>query len=48
MASRFNTLLRERGILKARIKFYISTAHDAADIEYTVQAFASAVDALKG
>ena len=48
LASQFNTLLRERGILKGRSKFYLSTAHDAADIEHTVQAFASAVDALKG
>ena len=48
VARRFNTLLRERGVLKGGVKFYISTAHDTADIEHTVQAFASAVDALKG
>ena len=50
LASRFTTLLLEHGVLRGTSppKFYISTAHDAADVEHTIQAFASAVDGLKG
>lgn len=43
---RFNALLRERGILKPDSKFYISWAHDAADVRQTVEAIAEAADVL--
>jgi glutamate-1-semialdehyde 2,1-aminomutase len=42
----FNTQLRAAGILKGDSKYYIALAHDAADIEQTLQAFAGAVAAL--
>jgi glutamate-1-semialdehyde 2,1-aminomutase len=45
---RFNTLLRQRGILKLDSKFYISLAHDDADIAQTVDAIRFAVDTMKG
>lgn len=37
--NRFNTLLRERGILKGQSKFYISLAHSEEDIARTISAF---------
>ena len=40
----FNRLLRERGILKGESKYYVSLAHDAADIRFTKDAWK---DALK-
>lgn len=43
---RFNALLRERGILKGESKYYVSLAHDAADIADTIAAWDSALDAL--
>jgi glutamate-1-semialdehyde 2,1-aminomutase len=45
---RFNTLLRQRGILKPDSKFYISLAHDNADIAQTVEAIQFAADTMKG
>ena len=42
---RFNKALREQGVLKGDTKFYVSTAHDAADVEKTLAAFAGAVAA---
>lgn len=44
---RFNALLRERGILKGESKYYVSLAHDAADVAHTLAAFESAAQALK-
>ena len=44
---RFNTLLRQRGILKPDSKFYISLAHDDADIAQTVEAIRFAADTMK-
>jgi glutamate-1-semialdehyde 2,1-aminomutase len=46
MMKRFNALLRERGVLKGDSKYYVSLAHDAADIRHTIEAWASAIDAL--
>ena len=43
---RFNLLLRERGILKGDSKFYVSLAHDAADVDQTLNAFAEAARLL--
>ena len=40
---RFNALLRERGILKGEIKYYISLAHTDEDIAFTIDAFAGAI-----
>ena len=34
----FNRTLRERGILKSEGKFYVSLAHDAADVAHTIEA----------
>lgn len=44
--ARFNKLLRERGIFKGDSKFYISLAHDQADIDQTLDAFGAAVKKL--
>jgi len=41
---RFETALRARGILKSGHKFYVSLAHDAADIAETQEAIAFAAD----
>jgi glutamate-1-semialdehyde 2,1-aminomutase len=43
----FNALLRERGIFKGDSKYYISLAHDEADIQQTLTAFKDAAKALK-
>jgi glutamate-1-semialdehyde aminotransferase len=40
-------LLRQRGILKPDSKFYISLAHDDADIAQTVEAIRFAADTMK-
>lgn len=42
---RFNAVLRQNGVLKGDTKFYISTAHDEADIAQTIAAFRAAIDA---
>ena len=41
-----NSLLLERGIFKGETKFYVSTAHSDADIDFTLDAFNSAVGEL--
>jgi glutamate-1-semialdehyde 2,1-aminomutase len=43
----FNALLRERGILKGESKYYISLAHTPEDVRFTIQAWESAIKALK-
>ena len=47
MLKRCNALLRERGILKGENKCYISLAHTAEDVRFTLDAFASAIAALR-
>ena len=47
MMRRFNALLRERGILKGESKYYISLAHTAEDIEFTIDAWKSAIKELR-
>ena len=42
---RFNAALRGEGVLKGDTKFYVSTAHDEADVEKTLAAFRVALDA---
>jgi len=48
MLTQFNALLLEEGVLKGDTKFYVSVAHDQADIQKTIDAFSSAVQKLKG
>ncbi len=43
---RFNGLLRQRGILKGESKYYVSLAHDGADIRHTLDAYRDAAKAL--
>lgn len=43
---RFNELLREKGVLKPESKFYVSHAHDAADVAQTVAAIQYAADVM--
>ena len=43
---RFNALLRERGVIKADKKVYVSTAIDDADVAATISAMEDAVDQL--
>jgi len=38
LAKRFNGLLRERGLLKSDSKFYISLAHNEADLARAIGA----------
>jgi glutamate-1-semialdehyde 2,1-aminomutase len=45
MQKRINTRLRASGILKGDSKFYVSLAHDEADIDKTLAAFEAAVAA---
>jgi len=45
-AARFNAALHEHGILKGDSKFYVSIAHDDADVEKTLEAFDIAVRAV--
>ncbi|MDT8344745.1 MAG: aminotransferase class III-fold pyridoxal phosphate-dependent enzyme [Thermohalobaculum sp.] len=42
----FNATLRRHGILKPDSKFYVSLAHDAADVAQTCAAIAAAADAV--
>ncbi len=45
MQKRFNRRLLEEGVLKGESKFYVSLAHDAADLRHTIEAFPRAVEA---
>ncbi len=45
LQKRVNTRLREAGLLKGDSKFYISLAHDDADVAQTLEAFSAAVKA---
>jgi glutamate-1-semialdehyde 2,1-aminomutase len=45
MQRRFNRRFREAGIMKGESKFYVSLAHDAADIRHTLGAVNAAVEA---
>ncbi len=48
MLGRFNALLLERGVFKGGSKFYVSVAHTREDVDRTIEAFAWAIDELKG
>ncbi len=43
---RFNELLRERGIFKNNSKYYVSTTHGDAEVDKTISAWKSALEAL--
>jgi glutamate-1-semialdehyde 2,1-aminomutase len=45
LQKRVNGRLREAGILKGDSKFYISLAHDEADVAHTLEAFSAALKA---
>jgi glutamate-1-semialdehyde 2,1-aminomutase len=46
MMKRFNSLLRERGILKGHSKYYVSLAHTPQDVHDTIEAWTSAIEEL--
>jgi glutamate-1-semialdehyde 2,1-aminomutase len=46
MNNRFTELLLDRGIVKAHEKFFVSMAHTDEDLDYTLEAFNSALDEL--
>jgi glutamate-1-semialdehyde 2,1-aminomutase len=48
MQAHFNRHLRAGGVLKGESKYYLSTAHDARDVEQTLAAFDAAIAALPG
>jgi glutamate-1-semialdehyde 2,1-aminomutase len=48
MLGRFNRLLLEQGVLKGDTKYYVSLAHTQEDVNHTIEAYASAIDELKG
>lgn len=45
--ARFVRLLRERGVFRGSSKFYLSIMHDQRDVDDTIRAFESAIDALR-
>jgi glutamate-1-semialdehyde 2,1-aminomutase len=47
IATKFNKLLRERGIMKGESKYYVSLAHTRADIDHTIGAWTDAIAELK-
>ncbi|MFI5034496.1 MAG: aspartate aminotransferase family protein [Reyranellales bacterium] len=47
IATRFNKLLRERGLMKGESKYYVSLAHTRADIDHTIRAWTEAAAELK-
>ena len=47
IATRFNQLLRARGIMKGESKYYVSLAHTRADIDHTIGAWTEAIAELK-
>src|SRR5512139_1003403 len=46
VATRFNQLLRARGIMKGESKYYVSLAHTRDDIDHTIGAWTEAVKEL--
>jgi glutamate-1-semialdehyde 2,1-aminomutase len=44
--TRFNALLRERGILKGTSKYYLSTSLTEVDIQHTLEAWDGAISAM--
>ena len=48
LLGRFNQLLLERGVIKGGNKIYVSVAHTKEDVRHVIDAFASAIDELRG
>jgi glutamate-1-semialdehyde 2,1-aminomutase len=46
IATKFNKLLRERGLMKGESKYYVSLAHTRADIDHTIGAWTEAAKLL--
>jgi len=46
MARRFNAKLRAHGIMKGDTKYYVSLAHDDADVRHTIAAWTAALEEL--
>ena len=47
MATRFNALLRQKGIMKGESKYYVSLAHTKEDVDWTISAWSDAISQLK-
>jgi glutamate-1-semialdehyde 2,1-aminomutase len=47
MATRFNALLRQKGIMKGESKYYVSLAHTQEDIDWTISAWTDAIAEMK-
>jgi glutamate-1-semialdehyde 2,1-aminomutase len=47
MATKFNKLLRERGLMKGESKYYVSLAHTQTDIDHTIKAWDESLALLK-
>jgi glutamate-1-semialdehyde 2,1-aminomutase len=45
MQRRFNQRFRDGGILKGESKFYVSLAHEAAEVKHTLDTVQAAIDA---
>jgi glutamate-1-semialdehyde 2,1-aminomutase len=45
--TRFVALLRDRGVFRGASKFYLSIVHDERDVKETIEAFESAIAALR-
>jgi glutamate-1-semialdehyde 2,1-aminomutase len=48
VAAHVNRVLRQGGIMKGESKYYLSTAHEARDLDQTLTAFATALATLPG
>jgi glutamate-1-semialdehyde 2,1-aminomutase len=48
VAAHVNRVLRARGIMKGDSKYYVSVAHEARDVDQTLEAFAEALRTLPG
>jgi glutamate-1-semialdehyde 2,1-aminomutase len=47
MLTRFNALLRARGIMKGESKYYVSLAHTQSDIDHVINAWTESIEELK-
>ncbi len=48
MLKRFNNHLFDRGIFKGTSKYYVGLAHTQEDAKQTIEAYASAIDEIRG
>ena len=47
MATRFNALLRQKGIMKGESKYYVSLAHTKEDVDWTISAWTDAIAQMR-